>query len=463
THGDAVAGDSIFSFRAAADTGIVPGWKSIPVIITDAQSRRDSITVHLKVRPPCRPITIFPAELSDGLVNSAYAETLSSPGSSGPSVYGITAGQLPAGISLSSNGILSGIPLISGVRIFTVTATDSNGCSGSQVDTLTVQEPSGVSVNIPIAAQWNMLSNPIAVTNDSAQVLFPTKIGNAFGYNGSSYVITNRLQNGFGYWLKFNAGQTVPITGTNKSIDTITVFPGWNMIGSISTKVPGSSLLPLGTRIRSQIFGYSAGYHPTDTIYPGSGYWIKCDSAGKFVLQNSGSSALLRPDKIQLSDLSSTNRLVVNDSKGFSQTLYFGSNGKIVSDSDQFALPPVPPDGNPDVRFASQRTAEFVPVQLQGKMDFSIELHSLNYPLTVEWIILKNGHEQFHLQESGNSSGGKELSGTGTMTVPSSNTGSLLLRVEDVSQLPKTFALHQNYPNPFNPTTTISFDVPERA
>ncbi len=49
------------------------------------------------------------------------------------------------------------------------------------------------------------------------------------------------------------------------------------------------------------------------------------------------------------------------------------------------------------------------------------------------------------------------------MTVASSNTGNLLLRVEDVSQLPKTFALHQNYPNPFNPTTTISFDVPERA
>jgi len=34
--------------------------------------------------------------------------------------------------------------------------------------------------------------------------------------------------------------------------------------------------------------------------------------------------------------------------------------------------------------------------------------------------------------------------------------------IDDVSQIPKEFALYQNYPNPFNPSTTISFALPKR-
>lgn len=37
------------------------------------------------------------------------------------------------------------------------------------------------------------------------------------------------------------------------------------------------------------------------------------------------------------------------------------------------------------------------------------------------------------------------------------------LGIEDISALPKEFALNQNYPNPFNPTTFIKYDLPKVA
>ena len=41
------------------------------------------------------------------------------------------------------------------------------------------------------------------------------------------------------------------------------------------------------------------------------------------------------------------------------------------------------------------------------------------------------------------------------------NEGPAKLLGEEI-QVPTEFALKGNYPNPFNPTTTISFDLPDR-
>jgi hypothetical protein len=59
----------------------------------------------------------------------------------GATTFAIVSGALPAGMSLSSAGVISGTPSTFGTFTFTVTATDANGCAGSRTFTLVVECP----------------------------------------------------------------------------------------------------------------------------------------------------------------------------------------------------------------------------------------------------------------------------------------------------------------------------------
>jgi hypothetical protein len=81
----------------------------------------------------CPVITLMPAALPDGHVGTAYSQTITASGGTGPYTYAVTAGTLTPGLSLASGGLLDGSPTAGGSYSFTVTATDANGCTGSKV------------------------------------------------------------------------------------------------------------------------------------------------------------------------------------------------------------------------------------------------------------------------------------------------------------------------------------------
>ena len=90
-------------------------------------------------------VTVTPASLSNAAVGSAYSQAMAAGGGVAPYSYAITAGSLPAGLSLSTVGGLSGTPTAGGNFNFTVTATDSSGMpglnSGARNYTLAVDPP----------------------------------------------------------------------------------------------------------------------------------------------------------------------------------------------------------------------------------------------------------------------------------------------------------------------------------
>ncbi|MDQ6860347.1 MAG: putative Ig domain-containing protein [Verrucomicrobiota bacterium] len=90
----------------------------------------------------CPATTLSPTTLPDGQVNSAYDQTVTASGTGGAYTYAVTTGSLPAGLTLSAAGRISGTPTRSGSSSFTITATDTSaGCSGSRAYSIQVNCP----------------------------------------------------------------------------------------------------------------------------------------------------------------------------------------------------------------------------------------------------------------------------------------------------------------------------------
>ncbi|HLF14668.1 MAG TPA: T9SS type A sorting domain-containing protein [Bacteroidota bacterium] len=135
-----------------------------------------------------------------------------------------------------------------------------------------------------VEAGWNIVSVPMEVTDAHWMSLYPIAVSRAYEYAGS-YQTADTLEVGNGYWVKFSDTGTVALTGEAIDRETVAVAKGWNIVGSISSEVPVSSITsdPPGL-VTSQFYEYSSGYDQADTIWPGKGYWVKVSDSGKIVV-----------------------------------------------------------------------------------------------------------------------------------------------------------------------------------
>ncbi len=146
-------------------TPLAGGTFNFTLRVTDTATQTADKSYQLVVDAPA--ITLAPASLPGGTIGQTYAQNLTASGGTAPYTFAVTAGALPAGLSLNSAGALSGTPTAAGSFNATVTVTDQHGFSGTQRYTIVVGEPA------PIAADDNASVNAndtvtIAVTaNDN--------------------------------------------------------------------------------------------------------------------------------------------------------------------------------------------------------------------------------------------------------------------------------------------------------
>ena len=301
---------------------------------------------------------------------------------------------------------------------------------------------------------WNLISLHLITSDQRTATIFPTAISKAFKYE-NNYVDVDTLSNGKGYWLKFAVPEYITINGDSIFSDTIEVKAGWNLIGSISRKISINNIVEIPSNIvTSHYYGYKFSYYAADTILPGKGYWVKSNSNGVLILDaNSQYGKILTDLK---PDFSLCNSLTFTDNNENSQTIYFTDNDRF--NLNKFELPPLPPDGEFDVRFDSQRMLEIYPSDFQNNIEYSINIQSKFKSLKINWNIIDRNYA---FSITTNDQNTLDISGSGNANFNLSESRvKLIVSHKTNDNLPEYFTLEQNYPNPFNPSTVIKYQLP---
>ncbi|CAH0124969.1 putative Ig domain-containing protein [Stenotrophomonas lactitubi] len=215
-------------------------------------------SVTLQVIPP-PTIVVNPATVPGATVAVAYSQTFSASGGTAPYGFAITAGALPAGMSLNtSTGALTGTPTAAGTFNFTVTATDANSFTGSNAYTLVVAPP--VIVIAPAALTGGTVgaaySETFIASGGIASYSYAITAGAlpaGVTLNGSNGVISGTP----------TAGGTFNFTVTATSSSTGTGVPHTGSRAYSTTFLPATVLLPATTLANgTQNAAYSATLNP---------------------------------------------------------------------------------------------------------------------------------------------------------------------------------------------------------
>ncbi len=143
---------------AGAITGMPSsgGVSSFTLRVADAETMPQSATAALIITI-LSPLSSTTTALPDGFANQAYSATLTATGGVAPYGWTVVSGSLPAGLSLSAAGAITGMPTLVGTSAFTLQVTDS----AAAPQTATAQ--SSIRISLPLSVTPGLTSGIVNV------------------------------------------------------------------------------------------------------------------------------------------------------------------------------------------------------------------------------------------------------------------------------------------------------------
>ncbi|HKQ85780.1 MAG TPA: Ig domain-containing protein [Candidatus Acidoferrales bacterium] len=134
-------------------TNVAAGSYPFTVSVTDSAvptHQSASVPASITISSP-PPFHITTTSLPNGATAAGYSALLQAQGGIPPYDWTLVSGQLPAGLSLSSQsnntGLISGNPILAGTSSFTVQATDSDSLDAPQTATYSITVATGTNTN----------------------------------------------------------------------------------------------------------------------------------------------------------------------------------------------------------------------------------------------------------------------------------------------------------------------------
>ena len=293
---------------------------------SDTFTLRDDIAGDIifvvTILPPSSPITVTPASLAAPVISVSYNQSISSTGGIAPYSYTLSSA-LPAGMSLSSTGIISGTPRESGVFVFGVQIADS-----TMPTALTTTKNYSFTVAAPVLA-ITPASPPAGAVSQTYSQQFST----SGGTSGYTYVVeSGALPTGLSLSGSGLLSGTPTATGTSnfvlKSTDSTAGGGPYSKTISISLTINAAPIPTVGSISPST--GSTTG--GTSVVITGTN--LTGAGAVKFGASNASSFTVNSPTQITATSPAGTGTVDI--------TVTTGGGTSATSGADQFTYVAAP-------------------------------------------------------------------------------------------------------------------------
>ena len=189
------AGLTLSSGGVISGTPTVQGTTSFTVQVTDASSPVQTTSAALSIAiTGTAPLTITTTSLAGGTQSVAYSQTLAATGGTQPYSWTLVSGSsLPAGLTLSSGGVISGTPTVQGTTSFTVQVTDASKPALTANATLSITIAGSAPPPTCPCTIWPSTATP--GTSDTNQSK-PVELGVKFTSSSSGFITGVRFYKG---------------------------------------------------------------------------------------------------------------------------------------------------------------------------------------------------------------------------------------------------------------------------